>query len=241
MTNTEIQEILAEIGEKKRRSNELAAEFRRLYRESQEAYSDGDGELAKELSEEGHEIQNECESLNQEVRDLYERLKDLNEQNKSSARTNVLSVMALVGIPPNFQQAIRDTLKSLPTQHVSAKLIERISYSDQYVKGESGFPIQAQSHFNLVTGKATIVINRQSPSGFTVLSDINTAVIHEVGHVVYRKILNENQRNRWMTEFTHRHGYEESFAVSYWYYHSKCNELAKEFPTVKAFFDQFDL
>ena len=238
LPNAEIQKILAEIDEKKKRADELALEFRRLYQESQEAYADGDGELAKELSEEGHEAQDECEALNEEVADLYRELRDLKRQ---TARISVLPQTALQGMPVSFQKAVTDTLNTLPARHVSAKLIERVSYSDRYIVGSSGNPIQANTNFNKVTGKATIVINRQTPTGFKSLGNVEIATAHEVGHVVYREILTDRQKANWNSNFNHPKGPEESFAESYRYYYLNREKLAKDFPLAKIFFDQLNL
>lgn len=239
MPEAEIQEILVEIEEKKKKANELALEFRRLYRESQEAYADGDGELAKELSEEGHDIQDECEALNAEVADLYEELKDLRRQ---AAEIGDLPQTVLQGMPVSFQKVVTDTLNALPSRHVSDKLIERVSYSDRYIRGSSGNPIQANSHFSQVGGKTVIVINRQTPQGFVSQDDMRIAIAHEVGHVVYRNFLNDDKRADWASSFTHTDDdSEDSFAQSYALYYVTKNSLAANYPQVKVFFDNLRL
>jgi len=243
MPDAEIQEILSEIAAKKAKANESALEFRRLYRESQEAYADEDKELAKQLSEEGHETQDECEALNQEVKDLYEKLKGLNEQKKRLVRANVLPTMALKGIPPSFQQAITDTLKSLPSRHVSGKVIERMSYSGEYKENPvTKEPQQANTDFSVMGGKPVIRINKQTREGFTEIEDLKIAMAHEVGHVVYRKFVTDEQKADWAASFTHtRNDSEDSFVQCYAFYYLYRDWLSKEHPRIKQFFDGLNL
>lgn len=261
-----IQAIFTEINKRKQKAGKLAQEFRRLYGESQDAYNDGDGELAKELSEQGREAQNDCEQINKETKELYQNISNLNVRKKElfassnswhklameeiekakelrrrAAEIADIPPVVLRGMPSDFQQAITDTLKSLPANHTSSKLIDWISHSGKYIVGQSGNPVQANTHFNKVTGKATIVINRQTQNGFSNINDIKIATAHEIGHVVYRMILDDSQRDRWANEFNHMRGEEESFAVSYWYYHFKADEMSKESPKAKSFFDQLNL
>uniref|UniRef100_A0A7V3JAA3 DUF1771 domain-containing protein n=1 Tax=candidate division CPR3 bacterium TaxID=2268181 RepID=A0A7V3JAA3_UNCC3 len=263
----EIREMLAEIEEKKSKADDLAAEFKHLYQESQDAYAEGDGETAKMLSEEGHDVQDECEALNREVTGLYEKLKALNRKKKSLlekadywhnlAMTEIekakslrqqanelilLPQIALKGIPQEFQNAIIDTLKSLPPHHISDKVIERISYSGEYKLGSSGNPIQAQLVSPKTGGRLYIKINKQTPEGKWVnINRIKYAVAHEVGHVVYREILTDRQKANWSSSFNHPKGPEESFAESYRYYYLNREELSKDFPLVKIFFDHLNL
>jgi hypothetical protein len=243
MPDAEIQEILTEIAAKKAKANELALEFRRLYRESQKAWADEDKELAKQLSEEGHETQAKCEALNEEVKGLYRDLKELNAKRRGLFSQDNLPSMALRGMPSTFQEAVIETLKLLPSHHISAKLIERVSYSDRYVVNpQTKIPKQAELVSWKIGGKPYIRINRQTREGFTEIEDLKIAVAHEIGHVVYRKFLTDGQRAEWEASFKHKKGdSEDSFAQCYALYYLRKEWLAEEHVMVKQFFDQLNL
>lgn len=248
MPNAEIQEILVEIEEKKKKADELATEFRRLYQESQEAYQDGNGELAKELSIQGHEAQDECKALNEEVTDLYEELRDLRRQ---AAEIGDLPQTVLQRMPVSFQKVATDTLNALPSRHVSGKLIERVSYSDEYIIGSSGNPIQANTHFDQVGNKPVIVLNKQTPDGFTNTESLQVAVAHEVGHVVYEMILSNEERADWFAVMNEIYAQldnpdedaeanKEEFARAYSRYFFDKDELKEKFPEEYEFFESLD-
>lgn len=232
--STSKKELLEQVAECSRQADGLAEKFRRLFRESQEAYSDGDGELAKELSEEGHEAQDECMALNNKVRELRRQAAEFPERPQ----------MALKGIPPDFQNAVFDTLDSLPAAHVSDKVIERISYSGEYKENPvTKITRQANIDFPVMGGKPVIRINKQTREGqWTHISSVKFAVVHEVGHVVYRKFVTDEQKADWGIRFTHPdNNPEEDFANSYAWYYLKRNEMAKEYPTFKTFFEGLNL
>lgn len=188
--STSRKDLIAQAAECAERADELAEKFRRLFRESQEAYGEGDGELAKELSVEGHEAQDECKELNQEAKDLRQQATEVSDN---------LPLIALRGIPPIYQNAIFDALDSLPAEHISGELIDRISYSNKYIILDSnkGIPQQAKAMFP-INEKPYIVVNRQTPtSKFISIKDIRNAIAHEVGHVVYKEVLTRRQIRNW--------------------------------------------
>lgn len=61
-------------------ANELAEEFRRLYKESQDAFNSDRKQEAKFLSDEGKKAQEECEELNEEVNGYKRELNELHER-----------------------------------------------------------------------------------------------------------------------------------------------------------------
>ncbi len=159
--------------------------------------------------------------------------------------------MALKGIPPSFQQAITDTLKSLPARHVSDQLIERVSYSDRYIIGSSGNPVQGNTHFSKIDDKATIVLNRQTPTGFISKDKLKIATAHEVGHVVYRKILNDRQQVEWREVMDSIYASldnpeedekanEDEFAKAYAAYQLDDSDWKKNFSEEYDFFEESD-
>lgn len=251
MPDTEIQAILVKIEEKKKKADELAAEFRRLYRESQEAYTDGDGELAKELSEEGHTAQDQCTAINAEVKELYQDLKKLNAKRRRLSSQATLPPMALKGMPPEYQNVVLETLKSLPAHHVSSELIDRTSYLDKYILGSSGNPVQGNTHFSEINEKATIVLNRQTPAGFVSKDKLKIATAHEVGHVVYRNILTDDQRAEWHLVMDSIYApldnpdedekvNEDEFARAYSAYQLDDSDWQREFAEEYDFFEESD-
>lgn len=65
----------SDIDDLKEKANSLAQEFKRLFRESQDAYSNGQGALAKSLALDGKAKQSKCEDLNRQVRSKIEEMK----------------------------------------------------------------------------------------------------------------------------------------------------------------------
>ena len=266
--NRELERLSNQINELRQKADNLAIKFRGLYQESQDAYADEDGETAKILSEEGHEVQAQCEALNDQANELRQRAKELQEERKrifaeaeswhqkalaeiekaKSLRHQanelvLLPQIVLRSIPLDFQNAIIDTLKSLPAHHVSAKIIERVSYSGNYEKNPlTGKPRQAYTDFSRLGYKPVIQINKQTPEGFTEIEDLKIAVAHEVGHIVYRYFIKDEQKADWATSFRHKKDdSEDSFAQCYALYYLRKEWLAEEHAMVKQFFDQLNL
>lgn len=185
---------------------------------------------------------------------MYEKLKDLNEQKKKLLRVDVLPMMALKGMPPEFQKAVTDTLKFLPAHHISAELIDRISYSDKYVilDPAKGIPQQAKTVFSVTGEKPIIVINRQKLNGqFVSIGDIKNAVAHEVGHIVYRYILTDEQRETWFEVMNEvyapiedpeedEEANEGEFARAYSAYQLDDSDWQREFAEEYGFFEESD-
>jgi len=136
---------------------------------------------------------------------------------------------------------VEKTLKELPKKHTSDRLIERVSFSNEYVIGNSGNPIQAQAHFPLVAkAKATIEINRQKPEGMVDANALKTAITHEIGHVVYRFILTGEQKVVWQDteDEIYEVDDEEEFARSYSSYTHEDHQWEDNFPEEYYFFKE---
>jgi len=124
-------------------ARQLVQEFRDLYQQSQEAYGDGDGALAKQLSLEGREKQNECGEINEEVgerirelRGLREKLSSLNQEAKQKREEAFACVEEVRRLREQAKSANKEWRISEvhPGEGKSAPLGEHIDVYHQDVK-----------------------------------------------------------------------------------------------------------
>lgn len=102
----------------------------------------------------------------------------------------------------NAQQLRNYLTKTFP--EVVLKEISNISYTNNVIKRRSGkfiergcsifFPQDAKAKFS-------ILINRQHPQKIDTISNIKWTICHEIGHIVYKKFLNEEDKAEWYSFF----------------------------------------
>lgn len=206
-----------QIDEMQARADELALQFKEKYAASNEAYEDGDGELAKELSLEGHELQEECEELNRQVNELRPRLSHLSgvvqrKFNEAAALQRDIDVLLrklkevqraererFAKLAPakrilfaNFLkrdiEEMRSFIASFPTLILGE--VERITYETEGSRGKRGAPISGRTG-KWPGGKYFIQLFRHDAQ----LGDnILKTVAHELGHIGFDKLTPEQKR-----------------------------------------------
>ena len=108
------------------RADMLAAEFKEKYEESTAAYVDGDRELAKELSLEGHALQEECEALNQQARLIRTQLNDLDSLVHQKLREANALRPVIDAVDKKFKAAQQEARRAAQVQTLQHRLANQI-------------------------------------------------------------------------------------------------------------------
>jgi len=266
----EISRIISEIEGLRERAGSLAEQFRYLYSQASDAYLARDGAGAKALSLQGHEAQNACETINaqialflQEIKDLRARKSELINEIERWRKQGIefveaakalrkrgkdyenIPMLFLQGMPEEYQITIVNLLRALPGDHVSRSRIAGVLYSPKVMINEkTGGQIEAQSRY-VRNRKPEIVIYNQGKKGFVNHHRLQIAVAHEIGHIIYRHLLNQEQRARWSdlrSSIVKREGNSDTIAIkdeelfaeaySYYFYEPK---FPKQMPELHKF------
>lgn len=210
------EEYQPEIDRIQAEADALARKFRRLYRESQDAYEDGEGELAKEFSEEGHEAQEQCEELNEEANALRSELKELadeiaerrdeanhlreqiTEHKRSIEEIYAVPVCGFMKSGAITDRDVEDILDELPEK--LAKEVISISFHDSVAGSITGVRL-GKTSWEQRTGRAIIDVYchpfKDVKETEELEEDYRKTVAHELGHVMFQRILTPEQRWQW--------------------------------------------
>jgi len=216
------REFQPEIDDLQFRADRLADEFRELYRRSQEAYSEGNGALAKSLSIQGHAIQEQCEALNAEANTKRSQLKNLRKQiddlyqkadklkrkaDKCREKAEELRKTYVKGFEASKIINNEDVEEFLDgfSQRIF-KEVKKIEYTEDLFWESEIRKIKVASRGMTIwdkSNKAVIKIGKQ-PKGKSVRKSqkFKEVIAHEIGHVVYRRFLTDEQKAEWFVWYT---------------------------------------
>lgn len=190
-------------------ADEMASKFRRLYQESQDEFSFGNHEFAKELAEQGDKAEKECRRLNHEVRLLRRELdarraefRTLDSANKKAERDwktciSQLRVKNRETDVSGFEHSVigddwaaEKFLDSFPQSIF--KVVEFVEYCDEPpdVEGTLGY-----ANKNLTD---TMMSVRMFKGGNE--ARLKRAMAEAIGSVVYQIFLSEELRKKWPAE-----------------------------------------
>jgi len=188
----------------------LAHKFRKLYRESQDAFIEGDGELAKSLSIEGREAQDECESFNDQTNRMRRELKNLQERisrragelNENETRIAELKVaLQSMSSRPRLSGFERSAIQPLNLEQFLDKLpqtafreIEEVDFFFEQAQSIEMGDKLGDTKWNPETGKASI---RVYPHESDYKGQEHETVAHEVGHEVFFKLISNEEKAAW--------------------------------------------
>jgi len=216
------QQLQPIINSLQQQADQLAAEFRRLFKESQQAYQNEEGALAKQLSLKGQEIQKKCEELNSqvnsyrnalmisrnEIEKLCVLLNEINDQLQLLAKNSEpefgrnTKVIGFNSSQVISNAEVEEMLNQLPQGLFD--LVSEIKFVDE-IEISNGNLITGNYHWNQKTGKAQIEIYAH---GFKdkkfkeeILKKTKSTIIHEIGHLIFREILADTARYRWGTYY----------------------------------------
>lgn len=244
-------ELRPEIDKFTHQADEIAPDFRRLYRESQDAYESKARATAKSLSIQGHIIENRCRSLNNQANILRSRLRELRDRidelylkaKKAETKAEEYRLKAedlRATVIKNFTKSvisneeIEEFLDEFPQ-----KIFKHIS-SVQYYYKEPLFGTEiflGQAPIDPKTGKTNIIIFSHDNK-----NKLKETLSHEIGHVVFRKVMNDAQRWEWgllcgerlekrlkfVTDYAAA-GREDNFCECFAYFKTRPSELLKKF------------
>ena len=221
---TLVEKYQPELDRLSEKASSLAEEFKSLYRQSQAAFGEGDGELAKELSVKGHEIQDECEAQNARANRLREMLREARSQMMQEfsaikrASEDIKNTQCLLSecrstIVKGFRyceylsdHVVETCLDSLP------QIIFASIGAIQFASGIRGDQerVQIGSTVRNLRSKDPVVITLFPHPHFPGRSDeeISTTykmtLMHEIGHVVFERMMTDTQRFMWGRIFEER-------------------------------------
>lgn len=203
----------------------MALQFKNLYQKSQEAYSEGEKALAKDLATEGHTVQDKCEALNKEANKLRGELKtildkikflqkkreDLKlriskyQQEKRKIRVAKIRGFHLSEISPIEIEIFLDEFSQKLVEKIEEiKYIDIIKYIDKlHTKRLLG-------HCNFVPETEKFVIRIFKHTGKTrekIKKAIKETITHEIGHVLYRYLTAEEElewRKLWWNNISNK-------------------------------------
>lgn len=244
-----------EIDQLQQQADALAQKFKSLYQEASDAYNSGDRASAKSLSVQGHNVEDECKSLNQKANARREELKRLQntitqlyEQSRSlklqadDCRRQAQQIRSTMVV--NFQvsgvtseEEIEGFLDQFPEKIF--KNLEFVTYVHEQLFEETGTTKTPSRGFTVLgsKGKDTIRIGKQSGKTDNIRRK-NTleTIAHEIGHVVYRKFLTDDQKATWYSwdaeakDWIDKYAFmndEESFAQSLGIFKTQPKRLKK--------------
>ncbi len=204
--NKQYQPLINQLQQK---ADVMAHKFRRLYRESQDAYNDDDGESAKSLSIEGREAQDECESFNDQANRMRRELKNLQERisrmagefNENETRITELKAALRDMRRPRLSGFEHSAIPTLNLEQFLDKLpqmalreIGGVDFSSERTQGIEMGDKLGDTKWNPETGKATIRVYLHEPRFG---EKEHETVAHEVGHEVFLKLLNPEEKIIW--------------------------------------------
>ena len=191
------------------KADHLARKFRRLYEESQEAYKDGDGELARSLSIDGREAQDECEALNDRANSMRYELKGLqyriakmaNEFNGNESRNRELKASLKTMRRPQLSGFGQSNIAPLGLEQFLDKLpqsalreIRGIEFVPKRPLGIEGGGKLGDTSWDPETRRATV---RAYLHETRLDEKEQETITHEVGHEVFLKLLNPEEKTVW--------------------------------------------
>jgi hypothetical protein len=220
------------IDELQGRANNLAIEFKRLYREASDAYTESDGALAKQLSAEGHRVQLKCEGLNAQANTLrieLRTLRDLIYVSRQRSKEATLEIAAsrtqlrnsratavrgfeASGLLGNLRiECILDSFPQPVFEHVVSIEYQR----EIFAITPSGMKIPALGE-TAWTAQDTAIIKIAHQTG-TVPDEVSvpysSAIAHEIGHVVYEKLISDHERAEWFVISEEAPSYLSTFGI----------------------------
>lgn len=208
-------EAQSQIAELRAGADGLAQEFRRLFRESQDAYSAGDGALAKELSLHGRTIQNQCETLNAQANDTRNRLKAVSDEvdslykqadyhkeeafrcKREAGELRKTSVRNFETSKVIDNQFIEELLDGFPPKIF--EYIKKVEYNEKiYWQDEAG-KLKVPSRGETIWEKDNKAIIRIGMQPRSETDEFEHVLAHEIGHVIYKHFMSDHQKAEWFT------------------------------------------
>ena len=186
----------------------LAIKFRKLYKESQEAYQAGAGALAKSLSVEGHKTEDQCKEFNSNANILCKKLRGLLDKIEAS-RKSIKEIGEKISQIRSEIRTVRQTkiigfekskvIDNLKVQEFiddfPGKIFQEIQdfcYKDIFFKDKAGI-----THWDKKSGKAVISIYRQPWADEESVEEFKKTICHEIGHVIFEKSMADTERWQW--------------------------------------------
>ena len=204
--NKQYQPLINQLQQK---ADIMAHKFRKLYRESQDAFIEGDGELAKSLSIEGREAQDECESFNDQTNRMRRELKNLQERisrragelNENETRIAELKVALQSMSRPRLSGFERSAIQPLNLEQFLDKLpqtafreIEEVDFFFEQAQSIEMGDKLGETQWHLETKRATIRMYLHKPE----LGEREyETIVHEIGHEIFFKFFNLKEKIAW--------------------------------------------
>lgn len=198
----------ARIRELSQEADRLAAIFRPLYQQSQAAYADGEGALAKELSDQAKPVEAQCRALNAQVQALRKEMDDVRDAiiaakqqigalNGKIQRYDRLRHIAVDG----FEQAhyvsasiVGEELSILPARLL--RHIKRVTYAPRFgPKGDVGLTANKEENPEQTT--ITLYLDLTSIERTKLEASYRHTIVHEAGHVLFDWVMSASQRFAW--------------------------------------------
>jgi chromosome segregation ATPase len=211
------REFQPEIDDLQSQADKLANEFRELYRRSQQAYLEDNRALAKSLSIQGHAVQEQCEALNAkanarrdqlknlqgQIDDLYLRADGLKEEaKKCREKAEELRKTYIRGFEDSEiinNEDIEEFLDGF-SQRIF-KEVKKIEYTENLFWESKIRKIKVVSRGMTIwdkNNKAIIKIGKQlKEKSIKKAQGFKKAIAHEIGHIVYRRFLTDEQKAEW--------------------------------------------
>ncbi|MFA7581467.1 MAG: hypothetical protein WCX99_00910 [Candidatus Paceibacterota bacterium] len=209
-----------QISELRIKADRKASEFKRLYEDAEETYENGDKEEAKNIAERGHSKEFDCRYLNSQIKSLCSEHKKLCRLHKTaivfakSARLNIrflsektkkIDVIFVSGFKEEF--LIREALDKLPIFIANKIRSIKGMHKGAITKVSSGS--ERVGRIKFVRGKYNIYCAEDPTFGLEENRKefLWNNFFHEAGHVFWRSILHENERNDWESIYINNPGW----------------------------------